>query len=344
MRRSTLHFVGSTIFTSPVNSSFQAQGRATNTYHIQDNANWVKGKHTVQFGFQQQFFRTAPYNDAGITPTYDVGISARNNTGFSVTDLPGISSATWATANSLYATLAGIVTDNTQTFNITNATSERTAPPTCATYRMTPMRVMFKTITASTALTLNLGLRYEYYTVLKERDSLYLVPQLINNNYIQTLLSNFTLNLAGNSSKPLYNTDKNNFGPNLGFAYDLFGNGKTAIRGGYAIFYVNDDTITAVNNTAATNLGRSSTIALNTNLLTGNLPAIQIPVFKVPLTLADNYALSTSTAGGLVDPNLYLTFSNSTSVSSTRSRIRSYPRRTLAIMGQSCCARSTITR
>ena len=69
------------LFSNPVNT-FMNQGRKVDTYNMQDNATWLKGKHELSFGYQGQILRVAPYNDAGILPTYTLGISGVNTLGF----------------------------------------------------------------------------------------------------------------------------------------------------------------------------------------------------------------------------------------------------------------------
>jgi outer membrane receptor protein involved in Fe transport len=71
-------------------------------------------------------------------------------------------------------------------------------------------------------LTVNLGLRYEYNSVLH--------GDLVGNFDIAKL----TLLPQG---APLYNPDRNDFGPRVGFAWDPRGTGKTVIRGGFGVFY-----------------------------------------------------------------------------------------------------------
>ena len=55
-------------------------------------------------------------------------------------------------------------------------------------------------------------------------------------------------------------SDRNNFGPRFGFAWNVTGNGKTALRGGYGIYYgrINNSTFSsAITNTGVADAQRS---------------------------------------------------------------------------------------
>ncbi|HEV2447882.1 MAG TPA: hypothetical protein VGS58_18260 [Candidatus Sulfopaludibacter sp.] len=110
------------MFSTPV-PTFRGQGRFTNTYAWSDNASYFRGAHSIQFGVQWQRDYTAPYNDAGITPTYNVGISPANSLGLTNQQLPGANSSDIAAANNLLATLAGVLSGYIQTFNVSSQTS-----------------------------------------------------------------------------------------------------------------------------------------------------------------------------------------------------------------------------
>ena len=299
---------GGLVFDDPVNT-FRAQGRFTDTYNFADNASWAKGKHAIQFGYQLQRAYTTPYNDAGITPTFTLAISSLNNNGLGAQQLPGASATDIQAANNLYANLVGYLSGYTQTFNALNRTSGFVNGATNirhwvmddhSAYVQDNWRVHRR-------LTLNLGVRYEYYTPVKELNGVVLLPQTGGRSVIDTLRSNATLDFASGPSQPLYNADRNNFAPNVGLAWDVFGDAKTAVRGGYSINFVNDEFLVAATGNANTNGGLAQTVTQPsplTSLLRAGAPSVSSPAFKVPRTFQDNYNLNPASNFGMADPNL----------------------------------------
>ena len=75
---------------------------------------------------------------------------------------------------------------------------------------------------ATDRLTLDLGLRYDFYSVVKEKDGL-ARPFFVEDNAFSTDPDNF------------YNPDKNNFSPRLSATYAI--DPQTALRAGFGLFY-----------------------------------------------------------------------------------------------------------
>ena len=166
------------------------QNQKQNTYQLVDNLSWSIGKHNIKFGGQYTHF----IYPQSFLPRSN-GDNWYNFTEFLVDDLvPDVPSRTLRGAGTgsflgTQSLFAGFVQDD---------------------FKFNPR------------LTLNLGVRYEYWT-----------NPVGSNNQALNSISNVPNVIT--FGKP--GADKNNIGPRIGFAYDPTGKGKTSIRGGGGISY-----------------------------------------------------------------------------------------------------------
>jgi hypothetical protein len=329
------NFILPTLVTDP-EVTFLNQGRTVRTTNAQDNVTYLWGDHSLRFGGQFESVGIKSFNDAGTTPTYSLGTNI-NTPQISTAQFNnaalfpgGVPTAQRGTANSLLALLGGIVSAGSATFNVTNptsgfvpgATAERVfAFKQYGAYFSDQWRV-------KPSLTLNLGIRYDYQTPLKMTNGLALEPIIApGQNPVDAVLNpagSFQF-VGGNVGKPgVFNfPDRNNFAPILGLAWaprfksglmgKAFGEGKTVIRAGYRMDYVNDEAVTAPNNALANNSGLQ--LASNViNPLTGTgtlnarvsaLPAVPTPTFVNNRTfLLNNQVGLLQAAAFAVDPHL----------------------------------------
>jgi hypothetical protein len=208
----------------PIGSSgFLPSIEKQNSFVFTDNLSKVAGPHTLKFGGEirvEQFTIFQPSQSRG---AMDFGTAFTSNPAAIASDGVGNGFATF---------LLGIP-DGGSIVNLHDIDYRRQI---YAAYMQDDWKV-------SNRLTLNLGLRYEIFTTVKEHhnqqasfdfatDSL-LAPKGVTAQLTPTLAA--SIPIRATASRGLIDPDLNNFAPRLGLAYKL--TNKLVLRTGYGIFY-----------------------------------------------------------------------------------------------------------
>ena len=297
--------------------TFQPQGRDTRTRQLNDNLSWVTGNHSFGFGGGLQQVRVRAYNARGQFPIPTTGFSpaAPANLQLVAGDFPGgsISATDLGNANGQRAFLGGVISQVQQTFQVLDQKSGFIAGlPNIRNYRLDNVNLYVKdTWRIKSNFTMSYGLKWEYYTPMQEDHNLALIPVgATDSAAVQAALLSPSTTLQFVNGD-FYNKALNNFGPSIGFAWDPFKDGKTSIRGGYTMAFVNEETLRVAGNaTVDGNPGLSANGLVNNQFTTVNagVPVVPTPIFKVPRTFADQLVLSPTSAAQAMNPNIQTPF------------------------------------
>ncbi len=200
------------------NTIMGPQGRADNTFQYLDNMSWTRGRHLLKFGGE---FRTYAQNQmyTFINNGY-VYIDGSGSAYGIVPQIPGLSQAASDFAN-------GFATFFAQ--NSASRPGYRTRSANLFVQEDWKVRPRF---------TLNLGLRWEYNTGLKELgDRVAAFRQGRQSTVFPDAPTGMVFPGDQGISRSTYGEDLNNFGPRAGFAWDVLGTGRLSVRGGYGLFY-----------------------------------------------------------------------------------------------------------
>jgi len=217
-----------------------------------DTLSWSEGKHAFKFGGEFRQSSSNGWNDSNMTPQAVFGAGGKAVTGIDNVSMPGLIGNNQTTARNLLIDLSGSVNNILEGFDIRN--------PRDLVFKGYADGVKLKkrwwennefsgffkdSWKVSSALTLNFGVHYDFYSVPYEHYGLAAQPTGggfaglcgVSCGGITTV--EFIGKNSPQPDKKFYNNDWNNYAPSFGLSWSIpwFGKDKTVLRAGYGWSY-----------------------------------------------------------------------------------------------------------